>query len=287
MASEEQGLIVLRAGGDMQWVISALFETVKATLNTPDGPRTAAVQIGPTHQAVIHFAKLGKAAAADGSNIPPGFGTWVDRGMAANEPSAVRVRLELVGFTRAVRLPTPGAPSSTGFDKIDFPSTPQRLLFDHGDLFAFKVKRPAVQFLEVFRGTQTIHPWPPREATKAELTLRPSSFNFGPHAVGSGATVKLAMGNSGVEHFEVLSIGFVGAHPEDFDLLPSDCLPTGQPIDVGLGPGTSCELIVRFRPTAPGLRTSTLLIRHTAPLSPRKVPLAGDGIEDGTMSVAP
>lgn len=274
MAAGGQTLLILRAGGDMQWVFSATFHPVTVTLDTPDGPRSIRVLTG-AHQAVVHFSKLGEGAAVDGSNLPPGFGTWLDRGMESNEPRHVVVHLDTFGVQRVVQPPPQDATNFPGFDKTEFTTT-QELLFDSGTLFALKVKRPALGSIEVVRGTRTISPWPPKEAAMAEMTLEPNSFTFAGQAVESEAKVKIEMSNSGEEFFDILAMEFIGEHPQDFDLLAADCLPTGEVGDIRLGPGEQCELVVRFRPTGLGLRKSTLLIRHTAPLSPHTVELSGN-----------
>ncbi len=281
MGSGEQGLLILRAGGNMQWVFSATFHPVVATLDTPDGPRRAVVLTGSSHLAAIHFSKLSEAAEADGSNIPPGFGTWIDRGMEEHEPDEVFVPLDVVGVQRVVQLPTPGATDFTGFDKTDFVMT-KNLLFEHGELFALKVKHPPVGSIEAVRGARTVHPWPPREGTTAELTVQPTNVTFGTQAVGTDTLTTITLRNSGQQPLDVLTMQFVGGHPQDFHLLTSAPGPSTESADVRLEPGESRELGIRWQPTAAGRHRSTLLIRHIAPSSPRAVPLDATAVESRT-----
>jgi hypothetical protein len=109
-------------------------------------------------------------------------------------------------------------------------------------------------------------------STPSSVIVTPTSQDFGSQAVGS--TSRAAIVNFkyvGTTYLTIKSITVTG----DFTLT-NYC-------GSGLSPGYGCEVWVRFNPTAPGLRTGTLIFTDSAPDSPQVTSLTGLG----TSSTAP
>ncbi|MGB6483252.1 MAG: choice-of-anchor D domain-containing protein [Candidatus Acidiferrales bacterium] len=125
----------------------------------------------------------------------------------------------------------------------------------------------------------------------ADVTISPSSFNFGDEPTGGTAPVQLfTLTNNSSSALALIntSIVFTGANPADF-AETNNCTPS-------LAVGASCQINVTFTPGATGARSATLEVTDSDPSSPQTASLSGTGddfeltvpnITDTTQSVAP
>lgn len=90
-------------------------------------------------------------------------------------------------------------------------------------------------------------------------------------AVTEGARL-LRIQSTGGAPLQVSAVRFEGEHAGDFSVGNRPCR---NPV----APGRRCEFRVSFNPTALGPRRATLIVEDNTPSSPRKVALAGTGVE--------
>jgi hypothetical protein len=116
---------------------------------------------------------------------------------------------------------------------------------------------------------------------KAILSATPDPVDFGSTAVGAHGEPRVVT----IENSGDLPGGFFiaivsGGDAASFQLVEEDC--TGAPIF----PGGKCHAVVRFQPTAPGLRKATLSMFGNGE-GGQQIPLAGTGIDPGRPAPAP
>jgi hypothetical protein len=98
-------------------------------------------------------------------------------------------------------------------------------------------------------------------------------FDFGEQAVGSSTTLSVTVTNFLSTPIVAQSVSMGGDHPDDFPVESTTC-ESGLEI-----PGKeSCEVIVAFRPSAPGDREGVLSIEATGAFG-RQLLLTGVGSE--------
>jgi hypothetical protein len=106
--------------------------------------------------------------------------------------------------------------------------------------------------------------------TGTRVKLAPSSLTFPLTPVGQTSVAKSAtLTNVGTTSLHVNSLTAIGRNPTDY-LLTTNCAAT-------VGPGTSCKLTVRFKPSAPGARTANVAISDNGGASPQHLYLNGTG----------
>lgn len=113
----------------------------------------------------------------------------------------------------------------------------------------------------------------PAEAPSPDAMLSPRSLNFPVRLVGASATRSIRVSNSGTAPLQVTGYDFTGGNAGDFSVAPEGDTCLGQSI----APGASCELIVRFTPSAEGTRVANLRIYDNVVGSPQNAPVAGIG----------
>ncbi len=142
------------------------------------------------------------------------------------------------------------------------------------------------------RGNQRVVEFPGLGAPDppADITLSPSSFNFGDEPTGGTTPAQLftlTNNSSNAIALATTSIAFAGADPLDF-AETTTCVPS-------LAVGASCQINVTFTPGASGARSATLEVTDSDPSSPQTATLSGTGddfeltvpnITDTTQSVA-
>ncbi|MGX7829332.1 choice-of-anchor D domain-containing protein [Actinokineospora sp. 24-640] len=101
-----------------------------------------------------------------------------------------------------------------------------------------------------------------------ELTVVPAPLDFGTRLLlSTEPTGTLTVTNAGGSPMTVASV--VPALPSDFSVRSTDCAVVAS--------GSSCSVLVRFRPTVAGPRVGGLIITSDAPGGPRLVGLRGVG----------
>jgi len=104
------------------------------------------------------------------------------------------------------------------------------------------------------------------------VSIKPTSNNFGSIAVGStSGTLDVSVNDIGSNSLSISSVVITG----DFTMT-NFC-------GSSLSPGFGCDVWVKFAPTAPGVRTGTIVFTDSSPDSPQVVTLTGTG----TSSTAP
>jgi hypothetical protein len=84
----------------------------------------------------------------------------------------------------------------------------------------------------------------------------------------------VALTNTGTAALNISSVAIGGTNPTDF-YQSGSC-------GGSLAPGANCSTNVRFRPTAAGSRSASLIITDNASDSPQTVPLGGTGVQPPT-----
>lgn len=114
--------------------------------------------------------------------------------------------------------------------------------------------------------------------TQPAVSLAPASLTFPATTIGQQSSSQTAtLSNTGTGAL-AFTVGFAGANPSDF-------LRTGGTCGSSLAAGSSCTILVAFRPTAAGARTAALSIASNAPGSPHNVALSGTGAAVPVMSL--
>jgi len=103
------------------------------------------------------------------------------------------------------------------------------------------------------------------------VTLSPTTLNFGNQGVGVASTsLIITLTNTGAGILEIASIGITGTNTGDFAQTNKCHSP--------LAPGGSCQISVRFTPTATGTRHAVVTITDNAHGSPQPAPITGVGM---------
>src|SRR5258708_6742869 len=98
------------------------------------------------------------------------------------------------------------------------------------------------------------------------VSVSPDKLAFGDQVLTTRAFQMVVLSNPTKKDLNIFGIAADG----DFSTLFTTCgstLPSG-----------TCVIYVFFTPTAPGLRTGTLIINDDSPDTPQKVKLSGNGI---------
>jgi hypothetical protein len=107
--------------------------------------------------------------------------------------------------------------------------------------------------------------------TGTVVRLVPGSLNFGGQKVGtSSASKAVAVTNTGKTILTITSISITGTNSGDFYISANTCASR-------LGPGASCSINVKFKPTATGERSASLTFFDDGGGSPQDVSLTGTG----------
>ena len=115
----------------------------------------------------------------------------------------------------------------------------------------------------------------------AQLVLNPTSQNFGTVVTGSSSSdVTLTLINIGGVTTGAIQQTLAGTNAGSFTVVSSACA------NAQLAPGTSCQAVVRFSPTATGVATATLSFAGT-PGGSQTVNLTGTGVVGGLLVIAP
>jgi hypothetical protein len=108
-------------------------------------------------------------------------------------------------------------------------------------------------------------------ATNGRIDLSPAQLDAGPVELGSSETRTLTLTNGSMQPYPVF-VAISGSG--DFDHVSGTCDPLG---DMGLPPGSSCTIIVKFAPTSLGPKTATLLVGTEIPSAALTAPMMGSG----------
>ena len=112
-----------------------------------------------------------------------------------------------------------------------------------------------------------------------EISYSPGSITFPNQAVGtSSAPVAISVTNVGTSDLTISEIAFSGGSPGDFS--------SSTKLPIVVAPMQSATISVTFQPTAPGLRSASLVFSGNAAGSPHVVGLQGSGVASG-VSLAP
>jgi hypothetical protein len=107
-----------------------------------------------------------------------------------------------------------------------------------------------------------------------KLEFSPTSYDFGPRAVGQRSdVVTLTVTNSGEGRLEISSFRLGGRDAGDFRIVAGTC--QGLPHVV---PGGDCSVGVRFTAGALGPRSASLRIEHNGPQGAATIQLSGEGL---------
>ena len=107
-----------------------------------------------------------------------------------------------------------------------------------------------------------------------QVTLSPSSLTFPATTVGqSSATQTVTF--STVSAISLTSIAITGGNAGDFSQT-NNC-------NISMPEGSGCQIVVTFKPTTTGPRSSTIVFMDTAPSSPQSVAISGTGTQSGAQ----
>jgi|GEM_PF-3119048 len=96
---------------------------------------------------------------------------------------------------------------------------------------------------------------------------------FGDVSVGATSSLQsVTVQNTGVGSLVITNLGVAGANPNDFILDTSVCQ------GAVIAPGSTCQINVRFKPTASGDRSATILVYDNSTGNPHSFAVAGAGI---------
>ena len=116
--------------------------------------------------------------------------------------------------------------------------------------------------------------------TAPVATLSPTAVDFGMLSLNTTSTTRtVKLTNSGNAPLSVTGWGLSGANPGDFSQA-STCPPGST-----LNPGATCDVSVRFTPTATGTRLATITLASNAAGSPA-AEVKGVGIVETTAALA-
>ncbi|HET7674677.1 MAG TPA: choice-of-anchor D domain-containing protein, partial [Gammaproteobacteria bacterium] len=110
--------------------------------------------------------------------------------------------------------------------------------------------------------------------TAPAIAFSPASLDFGSVAVGSTATGTETLKNTGTAPLTFQNIRIAGDTSSVFQITANNC-DVGS--DVGLSPGASCTVVVRFAPAAARSYAAGLRVNSNAPTSPVQAALSGTG----------
>lgn len=106
--------------------------------------------------------------------------------------------------------------------------------------------------------------------SNSSVKLSPSTLTFGTVTIGATSpTQVVTLTNDGTAELDITSIRFTGTDAEDF-LQNHTC-------GSSLAAGASCNISVKFRPTASGARMAELTVNDNPPASRQQAPVSGTG----------
>jgi hypothetical protein len=106
-----------------------------------------------------------------------------------------------------------------------------------------------------------------------DITVTPSSVDFGSVQVNTTAEQLLTVINNGTLNLTLGGVTFGGANINQFSKSADKCSRKT------LAPGASCTVDLRFKPTTAGVKTGTFIIPSNDPdENPFSVPLSGIGV---------
>jgi hypothetical protein len=107
----------------------------------------------------------------------------------------------------------------------------------------------------------------------AVAQVSPATLSFGPEPTSTlGLPQTITVTNTGNASLTISGLTFAGADDNDFLIGSSSCLGT-------VAPSASCQLTVRFAPSAGGTRAAALEIASDDPAGPSAVQLSGTGAQ--------
>ncbi len=106
--------------------------------------------------------------------------------------------------------------------------------------------------------------------TQSQLTITPTTLNFGSIALGSSAALTLTLANTGTAPITNLTLTPTGDYA-----VTTPCTTNT------LTPNSTCQITLTFAPTALGARDGTLIINSST--TPATIPLTGNGVSNGTF----
>jgi hypothetical protein len=114
----------------------------------------------------------------------------------------------------------------------------------------------------------------------SQLTFSPIPYNPPGSFEGENReTESLSLQNSSDFGTQIETLSITGPDAADFAVEWGNCEN-----DL-MGPSNSCGMGVRFRPSATGLRTASLLIQTDSAIGPIEVPLSGEGLHGPQMTL--
>jgi hypothetical protein len=118
--------------------------------------------------------------------------------------------------------------------------------------------------------------------TPGALTVTPTPFDFGGALAGGGTVDHIfSVTNTGAEVSGPVTMALGGSQQTQFSLVGGTCMTMPK-----LALNDTCTSIVRFAPTAPGLKSATLTAKAT-PGGPGVANLQGTGLTPAQLAIAP
>ncbi|MCX8021545.1 MAG: SBBP repeat-containing protein [Syntrophorhabdaceae bacterium] len=115
---------------------------------------------------------------------------------------------------------------------------------------------------------------------KPEISVLPSSLNFGGILKGTTSAIKtVIINNNGTDYLNIGKITISGINPTDFGIVSDPC--SEQQID----PSGNCSIFISFSPAQKGVKGATLNIPSNDSKSPSiSIPLTGEGLSFTVIS---
>lgn len=120
-----------------------------------------------------------------------------------------------------------------------------------------------------------------QEALAGSLTISPTSYSFGSILVGASSTnLGLTVRNRGLSRTQPLSVSLSGSGASHFVIVSNACA------GARLAAGATCSVVVRFAPTAAGVRSATLTASASGSGSAAAI-LSGTGLGAAALAITP
>jgi MYXO-CTERM domain-containing protein len=119
-------------------------------------------------------------------------------------------------------------------------------------------------------------------AASGTLTLTPQSFDFGAATIGGTTPTRhFTLGNGGNAALTLSSVDFSGPYASVAEAGACAAMP------LVLQPGTSCDLVVRYTPTAAGTSAGSITIHGESAASSGTISLTGQASVAGASTAVP